>query len=132
MGDKVRTLARWVSPRVRRTAVALSIGLFSFALMASRPPAETLHTVRILDGNSYIELLSEPMTVQKRFLESRIRLSRFDRVTPPLSTIIGKDMTIRILRGAEISDRPRSVETPFEEKIVASRRIPAGSGCRPR
>lgn len=122
MVENTGHFAPWRNPRLRRTAVALGIGLFSFALMASRPPAETLYTVRILDGDASVRLLSEPMSVQKRFLESRIRVSRFDRVTPSLTSIIDHDVTIQISRG----DRMASPEAATAQKLIFSKRIPAG------
>lgn len=109
---------------IRRVGSAALVGIVSFFLMASRPPAETLYTVRILDGASSLNVLTGPMTLQKRLLESRIRLSRFDIVQPALSTVIKHDLTVTILRNGA---RPSSLE--FAEpgqKIIMSNRIPAG------
>ncbi|OGH55668.1 MAG: hypothetical protein A3G34_01200 [Candidatus Lindowbacteria bacterium RIFCSPLOWO2_12_FULL_62_27] len=111
---------------VRRTGLALGISMVSFVLMASRPPAETLYTVRILDGDRSVNLLSEPMTLQQRLLESRIWISRLDRVTPPLSTAIRADVTVRIDRDAVRRDQPNLADQPVDEKLIFSRRIPAG------
>lgn len=93
--------------------------------MASRPPAETLYTLRIQDGEQSVELLTEPMTVQQRFLESRIWVSRFDKVVPSVSTRIDKNMTVRIVRGGYGTDRP-AVTSAAAEKLIFSGRIPAG------
>lgn len=94
--------------------------------MASRPPAETLHTVRIQDGGQTLQILSEPMTLQKRFLESRIWISRFDKVTPPLSTVIDEDMIVRIQRGAHRDGLSAAAIPSAEEKLIFTNRIPAG------
>ncbi|MBI4178552.1 3D domain-containing protein [bacterium] len=98
--------------------------------MASRPPAETLYTVRVEDGSSKISMLSEPMTLQQRFLKSRIQLSRFDVVQPPLSTRIRGDLTVRIVR-----DGLRPVQVNRAEpgrKIISTSRIPEGKEVKIR
>lgn len=116
----------WIPRRVRRTGVAMAVAGVSFALMATRPPAETLYTVRIMDGARSMELLSEPMTVQQRFLDSRIWISRFDKVTPALSTPIRQDMTVEIHRGAGLVNHSDLFVQPADEKTIYTRRMPSG------
>lgn len=131
MVEFIRTHVVWTEAgrsRARRTGVALGVAIFSFFLMATRPPAETLYTVRIHDGSNTVELLSEPMTLQKRFLESRIWISRFDRVTPSLSTVIRANTDVHVQRGAGFSSArlPLSAQNPPSEKIVYSKRLLEG------
>lgn len=116
-----------VHRRVKRPAVAIGLAFFSFALMASRPPAETLYTVRVEDGTSVMTLLSEPMTVQQRMLDSRIRLTRYDDVVPPLTTVIRRDMTVKIVRGEPRVHAlsPSAGPTGFRE--IYTDRMPSGA-----
>lgn len=101
------------------------MAVLSFLLMASRPPAETLYTVSIFDGNSRLDILSEPMTVQNRLIESRIWISRNDKVTPSLSSRIDRNTIVRIDRRASAASAI-PVNRPADEKLIFSNRIPEG------
>ncbi len=113
-----------------RPGRALAIAMLAFALMASRPPAETLYTVRIQDGGRTIQLLSEPMTLQQRLLDSRIRISRFDVVVPPLSTPIEKNMDVKILRGKARAIPSSVTWVPPAVKVIYSKRVLRGRGYK--